>query len=91
MADFKDANAAYKNWQHVNTRLKSIGSNAGGETDNDNAAVGKKRGKREAADMPAAPPAKRGRKRKNAPPPAEEAEAEEEEQKLAVKDEAGEL
>lgn len=88
MANFQNANAAGKMWWHVNRKLKTIGKDADGETDNDNKAGGKKQGKRQADDMPKAPPAKRGRKRKTVP--AADEEGEDEEQKSIAKGETDE-
>lgn len=91
MANFRDARAAGANWNHTVRKLKSLGGDVGGETDNKknaNNAGGKKRSKPEADDMPQAPPAKRGRKRKTALPTAGEDEPDD--QKLIIKGEEGE-
>lgn len=91
MANFRDASAAAANWNHTVRKLKSLGGDAGGETDNKKTANntgGKKRSKPEADDMQQAPPAKRGRKRKTALPTAEEFETDE--QKVIVKGDKGE-
>ncbi|KAG6367452.1 hypothetical protein INS49_001641 [Diaporthe citri] len=88
MAKYKDANAASKNWYFTDRKLKGVGTDVDGEATNDNKAGGK-RGKRQADDMPQAPPAKRGRKRKTVQDAAEEGE--DEEQKLVVKGEAEDI
>lgn len=95
MANYKDAAAAQKNWFFTNRKLKAVGSNIDGEASSDNNANnagGKKRGKRQADDVPEGPPAKRGRgrPRKTAPPPADEDEAKEQEA-IVVKGEEDEV
>lgn len=81
MTKYKDAPTTSKNWNFTHQKLKAIGSNADGEATTDNKVEGNKRGKRQAVDMPEAPPAKRGRKRKTAE------QDEDEEEKFVVKGE----
>lgn len=88
MANYKNATAAYKNWYSTDRKLKAIGTGADGEAATEDKAGGKKRGKREADDVPEAPAAKRGRKRKTVPAAAEEGE--DEEQKSIAKGETDE-
>lgn len=76
MANFKDANAASKNWYHTVQKLKAISSNTDGNATNNNKAGGKKRGKRDADDEPEERPAKRGRVHKTDPSPSEGDKAE---------------
>lgn len=89
MANYKDATAARQNWYFTNQKLKAVGTNVNGEATNDNKVGGKKRGKRQADDMPEAPAAKRGRKRKTVQAAAEEDE--DEEQKVVAKGDAEEI
>ncbi|KAJ0123203.1 hypothetical protein J7T55_011667 [Diaporthe amygdali] len=90
MSNYPTAQVAARNWWHTAAKLKAAGNIAGGETStgeanngnamNEKAANGKKAGKRDAADDPEAPPAKRGRGRakNNVQPPVEETKPEDE-------------
>ncbi|KAL1876303.1 hypothetical protein Daus18300_002932 [Diaporthe australafricana] len=80
MSNYQNATAAARNWYHVATKLKAAASKVDGEDGASNTNEDKKAGKREAADDPVAPPAKRGRGRgrpkKPVQPTTEEDEAE---------------
>lgn len=66
MTQYRDAKHANKNWNFVKLKLiNAAASNSNGQTGSNNKGVGKKGGKRQAADAPAEPDAKRSRVRKS--------------------------